>query len=115
MDLVPQYGYSLWGSYAFNWSDQAAGFIRIDYSEQGKSNYRNRSLDDPSVGLVYHNQSDVIGMLNMRLGWSYADWSVDLYALNLLDEDGFVGPFSLEKLSARPRPRTIGLKLGVKF
>ena len=54
-------------------------------------------------------------MLNMRLGWSYADWSVDLYALNLLDEDGFIGPFSLEKLSARPRPRTIGLKLGVKF
>jgi outer membrane receptor protein involved in Fe transport len=110
VDLVPQYGYSLWSSYAFNWSDQAAGFIRIDYSEQGKSNYRNRSLAPDYLG-----QSDVIEMLNMRLGWSYADWSVDLYALNLLDEDGFVGPLSIEKFSARPRPRTIGLMLGVKF
>ena len=110
VDLVPQYGYSLWGNYAFNWSDQAAGFIRLDYSEQGKSNYRNRSF-----GPDYSDQSDVIEMLNMRLGWSYDDWSVDLYALNLLDEDGFVGPYEIEKGAARPRPRTVGLKLGIKF
>ena len=110
VDLVPQYGYGLWGNYSFNWSDQALGYIRIDYSEQGKSNYRNRS-NAPD----YQSQSDVIEMLNIRLGWSYDDWSVDLYALNILNENGFVGPLVIEKLSARPRPRTMGLKLGIKF
>ena len=110
LDVVPQYGYSLWANVGFNWSDNSPGFIRIDYSEQGKSNFRNRSF-----GPDYHSQSDVIEMLNMRLGWSHDDWSVDLYALNLLDENGFVGPMAIDKFAARARPRTIGLKLGIQF
>ena len=110
LDLVPQYGYSLWGHYSFNWFDHSPGFFRADYSQQGKSHYRNRSF-----GTDYHSASDVIDMLNIRLGWEKSDWSLELYALNLLDERGFIGPFSIEKASARSRPRTIGLNLGVKF
>ncbi|ETN92058.1 hypothetical protein U062_01843 [Gammaproteobacteria bacterium MOLA455] len=110
VDLVPRYGYSLWGSYGFNWSEKSEGFIRVDYSEQGKSNYRNRSFASDYLG-----QSDIVEMLNLRLGWSYGDWSVDLYGLNLLNERGFIGPLAIEANSARPRPRTVGLELGFKF
>ncbi|MDB4000841.1 TonB-dependent receptor, partial [bacterium] len=110
LDQVPQYGYSLWANSGFNWSEHSPGFIRVDYGVQGKSNFRNRNF-----GTSYRSQSSEIRMLNMRLGWSYDDWSVDLYALNLLDEDGFIGPLVIEESSSRPRPRTLGLKVGVKF
>ena len=110
LDLAPQFGYSLWSSYSFNWSDHSPGFLRIDYSQQGESHYRNRSL-----GPDYHSTSDIIDMLNARLGWENNDLSIELYGLNLLDEDGFIGPFANELNSARPRPRTIGLKLGYRF
>ena len=115
LDLVPQYGVNLWANYSFTWFENSPGFFRVDYSQQGKSNYRNRAFDNPSIGLVYHSQSDVIDMLNARLGWEQGGWSVEAYGLNLLDEDGFIGPISIELLASRPHPRTVGLKFGFTF
>ena len=115
LDLVAKYGYSLWADYKFSWSQNIPGFIRIDYSRQGKSHYRNRSLDNPSVGLVYHSSSDIIDTLNARLGWERDRWSLELYGLNLLDENGYIGPIVIELAAPRPRPRTIGLNLGFRF
>ncbi|MCT2533927.1 TonB-dependent receptor [SAR92 clade bacterium H231] len=110
LDLVPQYGFSLWSSYSFNWFDHSPGFLRVDYSQQGKSHYRNRSFSSD-----YHSTSDIIDTLNVRLGWEHNAVSLELYALNLLDENGFIGPFANELNSARPRPRTIGVNLGYSF
>ena len=87
----------------------------MDYSQQGESHFRNRGLDDPAADFIYHGKSDVVRMLNARLGWQKQAWSLEFYGLNLLDENGFVGPFVLDELSARPRPRTIGLNLGYQF
>ena len=110
LDFVPQYGYTLWSSYSFQWSDSTPGFISIDYNKQGKSYARNRSL-----GSIHDEESDIIEMLNMRLGYEKDSWTIDLYAQNLLNERGLIGPFSNQLLSARPRPRTLGIHFGVNF
>ena len=115
LDMVPKYGYAIWSHNEFSWFDGAAGFFRLDYSEQGESHYRNRGLDDPISGLIYHSSSDVIRMLNARLGWERDSWSLELYGLNVLDEDGFIGPIEIERLASRPRPRTLGLKINYQF
>lgn len=115
LDMAARYGYNFWMNYSFSWFDDSSGFLRMDYSQQGKSNYRNRSFDNPSAGLVYHSTSDVIEMFNARLGWEGNAWSVELYALNLLNDRGLVGPIGLEWVSPRNRPRTIGINLGFNF
>ena len=71
-------------------------FFELIISQQGKSYYRNRSFDDPFIGLVYQDESDVINMLNARLGWERDAVSIEFYGLNLLDEDGSLTPFGIE-------------------
>ena len=115
LDLVPQYNYSLWVNYSFSWADKSPGFLRIDYSEQGESHFRNRTFDNPSVGLVYHYTSGIVEMLNARLGWEKDSWSVELYTLNLLDEDDSSTPFERQWAASRPRPRTMGINVGYQF
>ncbi|MDC0003308.1 TonB-dependent receptor [Porticoccaceae bacterium] len=110
LDLASEYGVSVWSHYTFDWPSNTPGFLRIDYSQRGESHYRNRTN-----GPGYHGTSDVIKMLNARLGWEADAWSAELYALNLLDENGFISPFHIELLSPRPRPRTIGLNIGYRF
>lgn len=110
LDLVPQYSYTVWGNYSFNWFDDSPGYIRLDYNRQGKSHYRERAISPD-----YHNTSDILDMVNARVGWENGNWSLELYALNLLDEEGFIGPLSLANIASQPRPRTIGLNVDVKF
>ena len=57
VDFVPQYGYSVWSQYSFDWSDQSPGYMRIDYGQQGKSNYRGRNF-----GPDYRDTSDIIDL-----------------------------------------------------
>ena len=54
-------------------------------------------------------------MLNARIGWEDDAWSLQLYAINLLDEHGFIGTANQELLAPRARPRTIGLILDYRF
>src|SRR5690606_17251868 len=59
LDLVPKHSFTVWTSYGFDWSSAYSGRIRLDYSQQGRSTYRNRS-----IGEHYISRSDVIDMLN---------------------------------------------------
>ncbi len=110
LDFVPQYSASLWIDYSFSWFDSASGFIRLDYKEQGKSHYRNRSF-----GSDYRDTSDVVEILNGRLGWERDNLSVELYGLNLLNDRDFTAPAAIEKSAPRSQPRTIGLNFGFSF
>ncbi len=110
VDFVPQYGYTLWADYSFDWFDGQPGFMRLDFNRQGKAYYRNRSLSDD-----YRSTSGVIDMLNARVGWENNHWSVELFATNLLNDRGFTSPFAIENIAARARPRTLGLNIGLRF
>ncbi len=110
LDFVPQYSASFWVDYSFSWFDQASGFVRFDYKKQGKAHYRNRTF-----GPDYRDTSDVIEMLNGRLGWERDNLSVELYGLNLLNDRGFTAPATIEKTAPRSQPRTLGLNFGIAF
>jgi len=110
-DFVPQYGYSLWSTLSFEWFDSSPGSLRIDYSQQGEAHYRGRNF-----GPDYHDTSDIVDLLNARLSWEKGNVMVELYAHNLTNERGFIGPDGrLQKNSSRPRPRSIGLNFDLTF
>ncbi len=110
LDLVPKYDYSVWAQRDFRWSGKP-GYARLDYSEHGRSTFRSRN-----IGPWYYSESDLISMLNFDLGlqWS-SGLSLGLFAQNLLNERGFIDPFSISGAASRPRPRTVGIEFGVTF
>lgn len=110
LDLVPDYSGGVWLDYNFNWSANLPGFVRLDFNKQGSASYRNRS-----VGAHYFAMSDTIDMLNARLGVSTDNWTVEVFANNLLNERGFIDPFWIELNGTRARPRTVGFRVGMDF
>jgi outer membrane receptor protein involved in Fe transport len=84
---------------------------RLDYSQQGKETYRNRTSGD-----FYHNESGTINMLNFntRLNWS-ENLSFSLFARNLLNDQDFTNPYSLIGNGVRSRPRTVGVEFSTSF
>jgi iron complex outermembrane recepter protein len=110
LDHVPDYAYTVSTQRDFNWSSRA-GFVRLDYNEQGPMFYRARS-----IGPWYVQESDTINMLNLHIGiqWS-PNLSLDIFGQNLLNDRDFTNPFSMDDLGARSRPRTYGIGFGVTF
>ncbi|MBL8271863.1 TonB-dependent receptor domain-containing protein, partial [Steroidobacter sp.] len=115
LDLVPEYSASLFGEYQFAWPGGAGaeGTARVDFNQQGRTTYRLRYIDpDPSR---YYSESGVISLLNAQLGWSRDGWWAELYGRNLLNEEEFDSPFSIEDGATRPWPRTFGVQVGYRF
>lgn len=110
IDQVPAYQFSIWGDYSFSWPDGRPGFARLDYSHRDRSYFRNRQF-----GPGYTSTSNIVSMLNGRLGWRHENWSTELYAINLLNERGFITANTVEAFAVRPQPRTIGIHIGVDF
>ena len=71
---------------------------------------------DRSIGPWYFSESDVIHMLNfnMNLQWNES-LSMGVFAQNLLNDRGYIDPFSIQNDAVRSRPRTVGIDFGVKF
>jgi outer membrane receptor protein involved in Fe transport len=110
LDRVPKYQYTVSGRRDFNWSGRR-GFARLDYSQQGRAPFRNRS-----IGPWYFSESDVINMLGyyMSLQWN-KNLSLNLFAQNLLNDRGFASPDDVIRNAQRPRPRTYGIGFSVTF
>lgn len=110
LDMVPEYAVSAWSAYSFVWFGGSPGTFRVDYSQQGRSYFRNRSL-----GPDYVSQSDLVDLLNARLTWHGESLSLELYALNILNDRGYLGPIVIEQNAERAMPRTVGLQLRLDF
>jgi iron complex outermembrane receptor protein len=94
----------------FKWQTHA-GFVRLDYSLQGPSEYRVRI-----GGPWYFSSSDVIHLLNLHTGIQMNDYlSLGFFAQNLLNDRGFINADTIEQASPRERPRTFGVNFNVKF
>ncbi len=110
LDLVPEYGVTLSASYHFKFRNRPA-FVRLDYDQQGRSVLRNRSK-----GEHYTGSSDVINMLGLQAEWQWHNkLSLGIFVKNLLNDRGYVDAFALIARAARPRPRTIGVKISAEF
>jgi iron complex outermembrane receptor protein len=110
LDNVPKYQYTVSGQRNCVWSGKS-GFARLDYNSQGRSTYRNRS-----VGPWFFSESDVIHMLNLTAGLEWnKGLSLSVFAENLLNDRGFLGPDVIEQGAARSRPRTYGIVASARF
>ncbi len=108
VDFVNDYSLSASGVYEFNWTDSSPGFLRIDYNRISPS-----QLTDRSIPVFF--KSDRIELLNARLGIELSSWNVQIFGQNLLDENGIQDPLEAIGVGSRPRPRTIGIKVGTNF
>jgi iron complex outermembrane recepter protein len=110
VDLVPRYQFTLSPQYDFTWLGRQV-VTRLDYSEQGPETYRNRTSGD-----FYHNESDIIHMLNFnaKLHWS-DNLTFGLFARNLTNDQGFTNPYALIGNGVRSRPRTLGVEFNTSF
>jgi hypothetical protein len=109
LDYVPKYNFAAWINHDFQWNDNVAGFARIDVSAQGRMSFINRA-----TGLF--GESDVVQLLDARVGASFEMWSAELFGSNLLNEDEAQTPFeTINSIASRPRPRTIGIRVRARF
>lgn len=110
LDLVFDHSITLATSYDFELGEKPAR-VRVDYSRRGKAPLRNRQIGD-----FYYSESDVIDILNASIEWRWNNcFSFGVFAKNLLGEHGHTDPFAIINFSARPRPRTFGVKIGMNF
>jgi iron complex outermembrane recepter protein len=110
VDLVPKYQFTVSGERDFSWKTEPA-FVRVDYSQQGRETFRNRS-----IGPWYDYTSDVIQLLNVHAGVQWdRNLRLGIFAQNLLNDQGFTNPFGGIGAGVRSRPRTYGLEFGMSF
>lgn len=107
VDFTTDYTGQLSGTYAFNLTEHCPAFARIDYSRVGPSHLTDRAEGGPPI--LY--KTDIIHMLDARIGMKRAVWSVDLFATNLLNSNGIQDTAGAFGFGARPRPRSIGIEL----
>lgn len=93
--------------YTFDPGANAPAFVRMDYSQVGPEHTTDRGEGGPPI-LV---RSDIIHMLDARVGLRVSTWTVALFATNLLNENGNEDPGSAFGVGARPRPRTVGIEI----
>jgi iron complex outermembrane receptor protein len=108
LPFVPKYTLTASMEREYRWNEKL-GYARLDYSQVGRTQYR-----DPSVlGL---EESDVIHTLNFSAGIQWSEnLRLGISAQNLLNDRGIIDPFTYYTEATRPRPRTFGIDFGVKF
>jgi outer membrane receptor protein involved in Fe transport len=110
VDYVPNYQITASAQRDFTWAGKP-GFVRADYSQQGRMSYRFRS-----IGPWAYGQSDVIRLVNLKAHLAWNDkLGLALFGENLLNDRGFITPFSNTATGRRLRPRTVGLEFDVAF
>jgi iron complex outermembrane receptor protein len=107
VDYTAEYMARLSGTYRFELTRGLPAVVRVDYSQIGPESLTDRGEGGPPI-LV---ESDVIHMLNARVGVRRDGWTLDLFATNLLGENGNEDPGSGFGTGARPRPRTVGIEI----
>jgi iron complex outermembrane receptor protein len=110
IDYTTDYAVNAAGTYSFMWAATLPGFVRLDYSRIGPSHVTDRSIPEP---ILY--ESEVNDLVNARIGVQWNRWSIELYGLNLTNEDRLQDPNGGYGFGARPRPRTVGLRIGGGF
>ncbi|MCJ2184880.1 TonB-dependent receptor [Novosphingobium sp. 1949] len=109
LDFVPKYTLSASAEYRFTLGDALPAFARIDFNQLGKS-----TITDRSYGLIRY-PSDELSLLGARVGIDAGDWKVEVFATNLLGENGLQDPMAAIGLDTRAKPRTIGFTVGKSF
>lgn len=107
LDYVPEFSYSVSGTFDFDWSVNRPGFARLDYSYRDEVSYVDRTSFE-----VLPQFSDSMGLLNARVGMQINDdLSIEVFGSNLTDENKWLDPYHQWHNANRTRPRILGIKL----
>ncbi|MBL4819912.1 MAG: TonB-dependent receptor plug domain-containing protein [Gammaproteobacteria bacterium] len=104
--------FALSGDYSFNWGAGIAGNLRVDYFK------RDGTVQNMQSGRFANKHTEHEGedTLNMRLGFIRDNWSVHVYAENLLNnEQQLQKPFRSTLDYVIQKPRTLGVTLRWKI
>jgi iron complex outermembrane receptor protein len=111
-DYTPRLSYGLGANYAFNWGESWPGYFRVEFNHRDEVTYIDRSSFFPEV---LPQTSDELDLLDARLGATFGAMDVELFGLNLTDENASIDPYQGWANANRTRPRLIGIKLGYQF
>ena len=110
---VPKFTGTAGISSDFNLTSSIPGFIRLDYSHKGRANVAPvGSLKKP---WSYPEQSAVMQMLDLSSGLELNQWSIGFFVDNLLNERENSSPDPIPSLATHPKPRTVGISIGISF
>lgn len=110
VDFTTEYRLNVGANYDFEWAGTLPGFARIDYGIAGPQHATDRGNGVPIVF-----ETDIIRLLNARMGLQLDQWSFELFGENLTDSNGMQDAFWEYGAGSRPRPRTVGLRAKVDF
>jgi iron complex outermembrane recepter protein len=107
---TPEWTATLNGEYQWPVFSGASAFFRTDYDMIGPSN-GSFDVDDPAYSRPSY------ALLNASSGLRFANWSVSLYARNLLNDQKVIERVSIELLETAytPRPMTAGVQFTANF
>jgi iron complex outermembrane receptor protein len=109
IDFVPEYSFSIGADYKFDWTSLLPGYFHLQYNEQGEMVQTFRNIDSP----IKQDHTPVLRFLNASIGADWGGWAFELFARNLLDEDGALRPGS--GLTPQARPLTVGVRVQKTF
>jgi iron complex outermembrane recepter protein len=107
VDFTSEYTARATSIYTFNPVADIPVFVRVDYSQAGPEHLTDRGEGGPPIIV----ESDVIHMLDARIGLRWSVWTAALFATNLLHDNGNEDPGVGYGIGARPRPRTVGIEV----
>ena len=108
-DYVPRFTGSASAEYRFNAGNLPA-FARVDYQYSESFQVFARSFQ------LVPARSDVMRLLNIRLGFEASRWSVSVYAKNLLNRDYVLYPaFAALVYPSRMEPRVVGVSFNLNY
>jgi outer membrane receptor protein involved in Fe transport len=111
-DYTPKLSFTLGANYEFDWGADTPGFVRLDYTYRDPVSYIDRSSFLPTA---LPQKSDAVGLLNARIGGTVAGFNLELYALNITNQNAAIDPYQGWANSNRTRPRVVGVKAGFTF
>jgi hypothetical protein len=105
--------YSARAAATYSWSLTATlpAFAHIEFARVGPSHATDRGEGGDPILF----KTDVIDMLDARVGVSRAGWSFELFGDNLANANGIQDASGAFGFGSRPRPRTLGIEIRTEF
>jgi outer membrane receptor protein involved in Fe transport len=111
-DYTPRVSYGVGANYAFDWASRWPGYVRVEFNHRDEVTYIDRSS---FLAEVLPQRSDELDLLDARVGATFGALDVEIFGLNLTDENAYIDPYQGWANANRTRPRMVGLKLGYQF
>lgn len=111
-DYSPRLTYGIGATYAFDWAARWPGYLRVEFNHRDEVTYIDRSSFLPEV---LPQTSDELDLLDARIGAKFGSLDVEVFGLNLTDENASIDPYQGWANANRTRPRMLGVKLGYQF